>query len=720
MPQSRSKNSSNLGRAMIKNRFQSKRAPSDQWIAPADATFTAAHKSVNLKSTTDSSDLEEFLASATLAGTEFEAERYNVKLVTPDPRKGVLSPSEAKRVKEMHDTYKKFLSIPRRPHWEKSTVSADLDARERGDFLEWRRQLSEIAEIEGLIVTPYEKNLEVWRQLWRVLERSDIVVQIVDARNPLLYYCEDLAKYVAEINTGKEHFILINKGDLLSDVQRQTWADYFNQAGLKAAFFSALQASDANVEVVLFVAPTLLVIYRSSKKISEEQVENISSESDEDDETDTSVESSESDSEDFQNEESSESADQSDRFKTLVPDDSECRGGSTEGATAPLIAAVQESYQCSKRVLSRDDLLELFRILRQSENTFMADVTTVGFVGYPNVGKSSTLNALMQHKRVSVSATPGKTKHFQTMYVDKTLMLCDCPGLVMPSFASSAADMICNGILPVDQLRDPLPPVNLICSRIPRSALESKYGIQLPFVKEYGVDYEIIPPPTAEEFLNAYASMRGFVTARALPDISRAARHILKDYINGELLYCHAPPGINQDTYHSNETDTELQSTESGVQNEEKHQKAEGVLVSSASTLPAELSTNTRSGRVDREFFAESGAGIYEKRGGINKLSITRMEGALTPFGLPYEQYMENLAKMNILLNRKILADFDIWEPRTFRVGLGVREVRKFCHQSLTTLVSHKCDLENVTTSVQKAVRSYPTDSVLVRRCLEF
>lgn len=27
------------------------------------------------------------------------------------------------------------------------------------------------------VLTPFEKNLEVWRQLWRVLERSDIVVQ---------------------------------------------------------------------------------------------------------------------------------------------------------------------------------------------------------------------------------------------------------------------------------------------------------------------------------------------------------------------------------------------------------------------------------------------------------------------------------------------------------------------------------------------------------------
>ena len=38
---------------------------------------------------------------------------------------------------------------------------------------------------------------------------------------------------------------------------------------------------------------------------------------------------------------------------------------------------------------------------------------TVGFLGYPNVGKSSTLNALCGTKKTPVSATPGKTKHFQ-------------------------------------------------------------------------------------------------------------------------------------------------------------------------------------------------------------------------------------------------------------------------------------------------------------------
>lgn len=35
------------------------------------------------------------------------------------------------------------------------------------------------------MLTPFEKNLEVWRQLWRVLERSDIVVQASTLHTPL-------------------------------------------------------------------------------------------------------------------------------------------------------------------------------------------------------------------------------------------------------------------------------------------------------------------------------------------------------------------------------------------------------------------------------------------------------------------------------------------------------------------------------------------------------
>ena len=40
-------------------------------------------------------------------------------------------------------------------------------------------------------------------------------------------------------------------------------------------------------------------------------------------------------------------------------------------------------------------------------------------------------------------------------------MLCDCPGLVFPSFVNSKAELVVNGILPIDQLQDCDPPVAL-------------------------------------------------------------------------------------------------------------------------------------------------------------------------------------------------------------------------------------------------------------------
>ena len=69
----------------------------------------------------------------------------------------------------------------------------------------------------------------------------------------------------------------------------------------------------------------------------------------------------------------------------------------------------------------------------------------VGLTGYPNVGKSSTINALFGSKKTAVAATPGKTKHFQTLFVSESLMLCDCPGLVLPKYASSKAEMVAAG-----------------------------------------------------------------------------------------------------------------------------------------------------------------------------------------------------------------------------------------------------------------------------------
>jgi large subunit GTPase 1 len=116
--------------------------------------------------------------------------------------------------------------------------------------------------------------------------------------------------------------------------------------------------------------------------------------------------------------------------------------------------------------------------MQDSEDT--DDRLKVGTVGYPNVGKSSVINVLMGDKKVGVAALPGKTKHFQTLNLGREVELCDCPGLVFPSFANSKAEMMCCGVLPIDQMRDHISPINLLLSRIPKEVLEAQYKIYLP------------------------------------------------------------------------------------------------------------------------------------------------------------------------------------------------------------------------------------------------
>ena len=127
----------------------------------------------------------------------------------------------------------------------------------------------------------------------------------------------------------------------------------------------------------------------------------------------------------------------------------------------------------------------------------------VGLVGYPNVGKSSTINALIGEKKVSVSSTPGKTKHFQTIHLSPTLVLCDCPGLVFPQFATTKADLVCDGVLPIDQMREYSAPTALVVKRIPKEVLEATYGLS---IRTKGIEEGGDGKISGTDLLIAYAS----------------------------------------------------------------------------------------------------------------------------------------------------------------------------------------------------------------------
>ncbi|CAM4606706.1 unnamed protein product, partial [Lepidochelys olivacea] len=96
---------------------------------------------LNLQSVTEQSSLEEFLATAELAGTEFAAEKLNIKFVPAEARTGLLTAEETKNIKKLHEENRQFLCIPRRPSWDRRTSAEKLKQAERESFLEWRRQL---------------------------------------------------------------------------------------------------------------------------------------------------------------------------------------------------------------------------------------------------------------------------------------------------------------------------------------------------------------------------------------------------------------------------------------------------------------------------------------------------------------------------------------------------------------------------------------------------
>jgi large subunit GTPase 1 len=233
-----------------------------------------------------------------LAQSSNVGERKNIKIISTDTTTNpyLLTPQQESLLLKKHVEKKSALTVPRRPKWTSTTTPAELERAERDAFLEWRRGLAQLQESDDLLLTPFERNLEVWRQLWRVIERSDLVVQIVDARNPLLFRTEDLERYVLEVDPDKRNLLLVNKADLMTLKQRRTWVDWFDGQGIRFAFYSARLAKQTmDTQAVQKSDEQDLDADVSEERVEEftEEIDHLSidEESDISDESDTSHES---------------------------------------------------------------------------------------------------------------------------------------------------------------------------------------------------------------------------------------------------------------------------------------------------------------------------------------------------------------------------------------------------------------------------------------------
>lgn len=555
-----------MGRALQKSRPQ-KHTPSAslrgmamrQGVESINVTKrdSAAHVDARA-SVLDVNTLDDFLIQAEMANREFLSEKE--QLVVLDETAQAATSGDGIILRGSSRAASKFafkeLSVPRRPAWDETTTAAELDMRERESFLEWRRAIAireeEIAlqhDHSSLGVTPFEKNLEIWRQLWRVMERCSCIVQIVDARNPLFYLSQDLKAYATK-ELKKPMLLLINKSDYLSPVQRQAWHEYFSdpEHAWDHVFFSAYEEQQ-HLDAEAYLAA------REEERREHQHDRETLPDIQDDDEMEDDDEMDEDDAVDDEEDHIEPKKSPSEAVQSHPPTYSD---RVNVGVEAPL---------------SREGLLSWLHSFAKSKDCPQDpkyDRIPFGMVGFPNVGKSSVINVLMGNARnshgvvrVGVASQPGKTKHFQTLLLPdrEDMLLCDCPGLVFPSFVNNTADLIAAGVYPIAQMRDPWPVVDLLCHRVPREVLNAQYSIQIPLPtpdamlaaakkdKMYSEGGRI-PPPTADEFLTAYCVARNlFATASGVPDIQRASRIIIKEFADGKLLYCHAPPHVDEEAF---------------------------------------------------------------------------------------------------------------------------------------------------------------------------
>ena len=353
---------------------------------------------------TDDYTLGDFVTEAKLNGKSFEALKGHVRIVDREQltKEDFESLHRTPEQIEAEDRLRNRLIIPRRPKWDENTTPEELHELETAEIIEWRRALSVLEEQDNIVLSPFEKNPEVWKELWRVLERSQVAVYIIDSRDPLAFFSYDFIKYMNELNLPI--LIALNKADLVPKPIRNEWVKYFN----------SLQTS-----------------------VSEDENNN-----DNDNDNDNENKEDETNDDD-------------------IDDDIFVNAKKTKfNFNFEFVSTL--SNHSEEGVLTPKELVLKAKTLAKSPGR--DGKVTIGFVGFPNVGKSSMLNSAVGRICVRSSMTPGKTKHLQTINMEEDgITVCDCPGLVFPLFQQSRAAMICNGVLSIDQMTNWLGPVQILC-----------------------------------------------------------------------------------------------------------------------------------------------------------------------------------------------------------------------------------------------------------------
>ncbi|KAI9599359.1 NUC091 domain-containing protein [Syncephalis fuscata] len=153
---------------------------------------------------------------------------------------------------------------------------------------------------------------------------------------------------------------------------------------------------------------------------------------------------------------------------------------------------------------------------------------SVGFIGYPNTGKSSIINTLRKKRVCSVAPIPGETKVWQYITLMRRLYLIDCPGVVYPDPKDTEADIVLKGVVRVENVKNPEDYVAPMLERVRPEYIRRTYDIRS------WTDHE--------DFLSKLAKKSGKLLKGGDPDLSTVAKMVLNDWLRGKIPFYTAPP----------------------------------------------------------------------------------------------------------------------------------------------------------------------------------
>ncbi|KAI3622647.1 mmr1 hsr1 gtp binding protein [Moniliophthora roreri] len=422
------------------------------------------------------------------------------------------------------------LTCPRRPKWRFEMSKKDVEANEEGLFKKWLTQTDELCskwvtmrgdpevmksaeESMPPSTTYFERNLEVWRQLWRVTEISQIVLVLLDSRCPLLHFPPSLAGFLSK----HQVILVLTKTDICGPVRAAAWTSYlchhFPQFPVVSVMSYVSKDQSAVHQGRAQYQPHIPETFRERLVAAMKEL----------------------------------------HAKLLKP---------PENARSSWRPHVKREIKWEEALAPGDRSgIVVGGALEpkptEGESQEEPPFLTIGLVGQPNVGKSSLLNALFGSHRVKASRTPGKTKHFQTLFWTSDIRLVDCPGLVMPNYVPMEMQVLC-GVLPIARLPAIPACIHFACQLLP---LEEIFDLIHPST--------LVPPKedkrtwregmtprvpeliqwTAMDVLVAYADKKGWLTAKAgRPDTNRAGNAILRALAENKVPWAFWPPGTLPET----------------------------------------------------------------------------------------------------------------------------------------------------------------------------